>query len=327
VRLLVKFVRDLFRTSDDGADTVTESSAGRTASRTGTCAERLQSADEAARQGRLQTALELYRDCMQMYPNSLDACLGAASVLVDLWSMDEAVAAYEKARQLAPGSSAIFAALLFHCHYLAPADSRHLFELHRRYGAMLHAASPPSDERHLNERTADRKLRIGYVSPNLSRHSVGYFIEPVIRSHDRSRYQIVCYYNHALADDATRRMRASADGWRDIAAADDDTVLRWVREDRIDILIDLAGHSKGNRLGLFARRAAPLQMTWLGYPDTTGLAAVGYRITDATVDPAPAADQLNTETLLRLDDCFLSYEPPADAPPVAARDAGERVVV
>ena len=169
---------------------------------------------------------------------------------------------------------------------------------------------------------SQRRLRIGYVSPNLSRHSVGYFIEPVLRNHDRSSFEVFCYYNHALADDVTRRMREAADGWREVAAIDDDAVARMVREDRIDILIDLAGHSKGNRLGVFARRAAPVQMTWLGYPDTTGLAAIDSRITDHTADPAPGAEQRHSERLLRIESGFLSYLPPADAPPVKPRAAG-----
>ena len=121
-------------------------------------------------------------------------------------------------------------------------------------------------------------------------------------------------------------MRESADSWRDIAGSDDDAVARMVREDRIDILVDLAGHSKGNRLGVFARGPAPVQMTWLGYPDTTGLAAVDFRITDDTADPAPAAEQRHTEKLLRMNECFLCYQPPADAPPVKLREAGAPVV-
>ena len=121
-------------------------------------------------------------------------------------------------------------------------------------------------------------------------------------------------------------MREAADGWREVAAIDDDAVARMVREDRIDILIDLAGHSKGNRLGVFARRVAPVQLTWLGYPDTTGLAAIDSRITDHTADPAPAAELRHSERLLRIESGFLSYLPPADAPPVKPRAPGAAVV-
>jgi len=288
--------------------------------------ELLQQAGVAAQSGRLEVALALYRECLRAHPRSLDACLGAAGVLVDLWSIDEAVAAYEEALAIAPTAGPVFSALLFHRHYLAPVDARRLFELHRAYGEMMCNARPERAGDQTRPADSQRRLRIGYVSPNLSRHSVGYFIEPVLRNHDRNSFEVFCYYNHALADDVTRRMREAADGWREVAAIDDDAVARMVREDRIDILIDLAGHSKGNRLGVFARRAAPVQLTWLGYPDTTGLAAIDSRITDHTADPAPAAELRHSERLLRIESGFLSYLPPADAPPVKPRAPGAAVV-
>jgi protein O-GlcNAc transferase len=319
--VLTKLVGNLFRARDSSADEASAADA-----RASDEAELLQRAGDAARDGRLETALESYRACIQAYPRSLEAQLGAAGVLVDLWSNDEAVAAYEKAREIAPASGQIFSALLFHRHYLSPVDAPRLFDLHRDYGALLQKTWPLPPGDYPQAPDPERRLRIGYVSPNLSRHSVGYFIEPVIRSHDRRRFEVFCYYNHALADDATRRMRESADGWRDVANADDESVARMVREDGIDILFDLAGHSKGNRLGVFARRPAPVQMTWLGYPDTTGLGAIEFRVTDHTADPAPAAEHRHTEKLLRIDDCFLCYQPPADAPAVKPRVPGAALV-
>ena len=307
--VLTKFVGSLLRPRA-GAEPPAPGSTGE---------ELLQQAGAAAQGGRLEAALALYRECLRAHPRSLDACLGAAGVLVDLWSIGEAVAAYEEAMAIAPASGPVFSALLFHRHYLAPVDARRLLELHRAYGEMMRNAWPQHAGDHVRPADPQRRLRIGYVSPNLSRHSVGYFVEPVLRNHDRSAFEVFCYYNHALADDVTRRMRESADGWREVAAIDDDAVARMVRDDRIDILIDLAGHSKGNRLGVFARRAAPVQMTWLGYPDTTGLAAVDSRITDHTADPAPGAEQRHSERLLRIESGFLSYQPPADAPPVKPR--------
>ena len=134
----------------------------------------------------------------------------------------KAVAAYESAHEIAPASSQIFSALLFHRHYLSPADPARLFDLHRAYGAMMQVAWPRPPADYPQNPEPERRLRIGYVSPNLSRHSVGYFIEPVIRRHDRARFEVFCYYNHALSDDATRRMRESVIG--ELAA----------REQRID---------------------------------------------------------------------------------------------
>ena len=312
--VLSKLVRDLFRAGGGN---------GLSAAREGAvdCGEVLKQAEAAAANGRLNAALELYKTAIEKNPESVDAWLGAAAVLVDLWALGDAVAAYERALELAPKSNVIFSALLFHRHYDTPVDARRLFELHREYGMRMDNSFPRAPAKSEGRVDLQRRLRIGYVSPNLSRHSVGYFIEPVIRSHNRREFEVYCYYNHALADDATGRMREAADGWRDVAGIDDESLARMVHEDKIDILVDLAGHSKGNRLGAFARCHAPLQFTWLGYPDTTGLATIGYRITDNTADPAPAADLKHTEQLARIDGCFLCYEPPADAPAIKKRAA------
>jgi hypothetical protein len=209
------------------------------------------------------------------------------NVQADLWSIEDALAAYWTALELAPDSSSIFSGILFFSHYLAPADPAGLFELHRRYGELMRRTRPPQNGAGVPPRDPRRRLRIGYVSPNFSRHSVGYFIAPVIAAHDRSRYEVFCYYTHRLSDDTTARIRQAADGWREVAGAGDDALEALIRADRIDVLVDLAGHCKGNRLAVFARKPAPLQVTWLGYPDTTGLATMDARITDAIADPAP----------------------------------------
>ena len=267
--------------------------------------------------GRLSAALECYREWAHADPRAVDAWIGMGNTFVDLWSVDEAVAAFGKALELAPTSAKIFSALLFYSHYALPVNPRRLFDLHRQYGDAMRRTVPAGAASFPQRPDPDRRLRIGYVSPNLSRHSVGYFAEPVIEHHDRRNFEVYCYYTHELSDDATRRMRDRSDAWRDVAGATDIALEQTIRDDRIDILIDLAGHSKGNRLGVFARRAAPVQMTWLGYPDTTGLDTVDCRITDGVADPAPEADSRHTERLLRLDCGFLCYKPPQDSPPVS----------
>lgn len=300
-------------------------SGGKTAS--GLLEDLVRQAEMLAKSGQLNAALECYCACVQAYPQGLSAYLGMGNVLVDLWSIEEAVATYGKALALAPHSSAIFSALLFHSHYLAAPDQTRMFALHRRFGEMMRKANSPGNENFALAEYPERRLRVGYVSPNFSRHSVGYFVEPVIRHHDRSRYEIYCYYTHQLSDETTERIRGLANGWRDIADAPDDAVEKMIRDDCIDILVDLAGHSKGNRLGVFARKPAPIQMTWLGYPDTTGLDAIDYRITDRVADPEPDAEQRHTERLLRIEDVFLCYQPPEDSPPACApvRSASEVV--
>ena len=278
-----------------------------------------QEADRHARDGRLHAALAAYRAALALDSAALDAQLGLGNVMVDLWMPEDAVAAYARAQEIAPHSTGIASAVLFHRHYLPRIDAPSLFEAHRQAGAQLMAkagnAAPPRPQ---PQGLTQRRLRIGYVSPNFSRHSVGYFIEPVIRHHDREKFEIYCYYAHDKADDTTARLRTRADHWRDIPQTDGAEFADMVRADGIDVLVDLAGHSKSNRLAGFAHRPAPLQITWLGYPDTTGLPVMDARVTDAIADPAPQADALNTERLLRINGGFLCYQPPADSPPVGA---------
>jgi predicted O-linked N-acetylglucosamine transferase (SPINDLY family) len=176
-------------------------------------------------------------------------------------------------------------------------------------------ATPPAP--HTNDKSPDRVLRIGFVSPDLRRHSVTYFLEPIIAHRDRGAFQMLAYSNNERSDEVTERLRAMCDGWRDIRALDDDQAAALIRQDRIDILIDLAGHTMGNRLGVFGRKPAPVQMTYLGYANTTGLRAIDYRITDSLSDPPGMTDAHYTEKLIRLSPPFLCYRPPDEAPPVA----------
>jgi predicted O-linked N-acetylglucosamine transferase (SPINDLY family) len=166
-----------------------------------------------------------------------------------------------------------------------------------------------------------KQLRIGYVSPHFRQcHPVLSFIEPVLRAHDRRRVHVTCYSDAPISD-ASGRARLLADQWREIAGEDDRTVADLVRSDKIDILVDLAGHLAGNRLLLFATTPAPVQVTWLGYPNGTGLSTIGYRLTDSIADPPGLSDQLHCEKLSRLEGGFLCYQPPQPAMPVSALPA------
>jgi len=273
--------------------------------------------DQLARSGALTVALERYHAALENDPRCLDALLGIGNTLVDAWRLDEAMAAYARALVIAPQATAIRSALLFHQHYASAIDGPALFAAHREAAMYWPPVVVDADQRTVRSPTG-RRLRIGYVSPNFSRHSVGYFIEPVIRNHDREQFEIFCYYAHPKADDVTARFRAMADAWREIADTDGEALAALIRNDAIDVLVDLAGHSKMNKLAAFAHRPAPLQITWLGYPDTTGLPAMDLRLTDTIADPPPQADRLNSERLVRIGGGFLCYQPPADSPPPAA---------
>lgn len=277
--------------------------------------------------GNVAAALECYRACAAAHPGELQARLAVTNTLSTLWRMEECLAAYAEAAEIATPADGVYSGFLLFTHYAAAPDARTLFELHRQYGRLIASAVPArAGKRHLNSPDPGRPLRIGYVSRNFSRHSIGYFIEPVIAHHDRSHCLPYCYYTNPYSDETTKRIVQLAHAWREVERDDDDSLAARIIDDRIDILVDLDGHANANRLGVFARKPAPVQATWLGYPDTTGIPAIDYRITDALADPQPEADARYTERLLRVDAPFLCYQPPRDSPPVTLRDAAAPAV-
>lgn len=163
------------------------------------------------------------------------------------------------------------------------------------------------------------RIRVAYLSPDFRRHSVSYFFKPLIEHHDRNRFEVYCVSDVARPDQVTEALKVLADGWCDISTRDNDDVEHVIREIAPDILVDLAGHTgQVIRLPLFARRLAPVQVSWLGYPNTTGLPQMDYRITDFVADPdVPEFNAHYTERLLRLSRCFLCYQPPDESPDVA----------
>jgi predicted O-linked N-acetylglucosamine transferase (SPINDLY family) len=154
------------------------------------------------------------------------------------------------------------------------------------------------------------------VSSHFFAHAVNYFSEPILAAHDHDRFEVFCYAQIEREDDATARLRACADQWRDISKLDHAQAAELARDDGIDILVDLAGHIGNHHLLLFARKPAPVQVTYLGYQNTTGMAAMDYRLTDAWADPPGMTDAFYTEKLVRLPRSFFCYQPSTDMPPV-----------
>jgi predicted O-linked N-acetylglucosamine transferase (SPINDLY family) len=183
----------------------------------------------------------------------------------------------------------------------------------------LPSPPPPQDP--------EKKLRIGFVSSDLRQHSILYFLEPVLDHLDRTQFEIACYHTCLEEDAVSRRLRGRCALWRHEPRTAPTPLASLIRGDAVDVLIELSGHTDGHRLAAVHMRPAPVQMTWLGYPNTTGVAAVDARIVDSITDPAElGADALATERLLRLDPCFVCYRPPADAPNVEARSAAGPIV-
>jgi len=164
------------------------------------------------------------------------------------------------------------------------------------------------------------RLKIGYVSADLRYHSVAFFLEPLLRCHDKEKFEIFCYCNNELFDSTTDYLESLSEHWRVISNETDNTVAKLIYDDKINILVDLSGHTAGNRLKVFVRKPAPVQVTWLGYPASTGLHAIDYRLTEEFSDPKGATEKLHSESVVRLPDGFLCYEgnksePVAESPP------------
>jgi predicted O-linked N-acetylglucosamine transferase (SPINDLY family) len=211
-----------------------------------------------------------------------------------------------------------YAGYLFVLNYDEDITPEYLYQEHSRWGGKIEQLSRKNTQ-YKTQPDTGKKLRIGYVSPDFRNHSVAFFIEPVLENHDPDRFEVYCYSNVQHEDDVTRRLKTCNVHWRDIHDLNDEAVDSLVREDEIDILVDLAGYTTNTRLLLFTRKPAPVQVSYLGYPATTGLTCIDYRLVDNQTDPE-AYDQFSTEQLVRMPDIFLSYKNTNELPTQRAQD-------
>jgi predicted O-linked N-acetylglucosamine transferase (SPINDLY family) len=266
--------------------------------------------------GRSREAIGHYERAIVLQPGNAEAHGNLANALAACGRADEAFERFERALALTPNNDATYSNLLLVMNASARFDAETVFTAHRRYAERFENPLKSSWPQHANDRTPDRLLRIGYVSADLRLHSVAWFIEPVLANHDRERFEIYAYHGHEVEDEVSGRLRSHVTQWRRLAGLSDEEVARGIRKDRIDILVDLNGHTAMNRLLVFARKPAPVQVTWLGYPNTTGLAAMDYRLTDRFADPEGLTERYHTETPWRLPENFSCYRPPESAPEV-----------
>jgi protein O-GlcNAc transferase len=216
--------------------------------------------------------------------------------------------------------------LLFSLNLDTEFDVATIFREHTRIGDGMVRAAAHRFTAWPNRPDPERRIKIGYVSGDFRRHPVGLFLRPVLERHDRARHEIHCYSNRSTADDLTRLLQQSADHWHVIAADSDLVVADQIRRDAIDILVDLSGHTDQNRLAVFAMHPAPIQTAWLGYLNTTGLAAMDYRLCDWHTDPEGATETLHTERLHRLPYSQWCYAPCYDVPLVPRDRPADAVV-
>ena len=254
-----------------------------------------------------------FQDAIRLDPAYLAAQTELATLLKNTGRVAEAIDLYRAVLARDPDYDIARSSLLMALNYRSDDDNAEIFR--ESIAAMARAPRPElSGQCYANARVPERPLRVGYVSADFRTHSVSFFVEPLLRAHNRSAVEAVCYSDTGTPDAVTARLRAGAALWRPIIDLSDARVAEMVRADGIDILVDLAGHTAGNRLALFAGKVAPIQVSWLGYPNTVGLTAIDYRLTDAIADPDGIADTHHVEKLVRLPHGFLCYQAPADAP-------------
>jgi predicted O-linked N-acetylglucosamine transferase (SPINDLY family) len=262
-----------------------------------------------ARQDRLTDAEALYRKAIDLDPEYAEPHTNRGNLLKDRGELDAAIDCYRRAIELRPDLSALHSNLLLTLHYhpgYSPAD---LLREHRawaeRHVAPLTAARRP----HENRPEPNRRLRVGYVSPDFREHPVARFVLPLFRERDRRQVEVFAYSDVTAPDAVTRSVREHVDRWRDVATLPDEKLAEVVRADAIDILVDLAAHSGHNRLLAFARKPAPVQVTYLAYCSTTGVDAIDYRLTDRFLDP-PGQRGDYTEASIHLPHCYWCYSAP-----------------
>lgn len=276
-----------------------------------------------ARMDQLTQAQQCYERVLRQNPQHTAALGNLANVLAYQGRAEQAIPYFHQLLNIDQRLAGMHSNLLLCLHYCAAHDPSAVFQEHLRWAAM-HARGVYRPSSHPIDRSPDRKLRLGYVTPDMRGHSVAYFLEPLLAHHDRTRFEIYCYEELVMPDATTRRLWKLVDALRNTHGQSDDQVAVMVRNDQIDILIDLAGHTENNRLLVFARKPAPIQITYLGYPNTTGLQTVDYRLTDEWADPPGMTEHLHTERLVRLKNGFLCFSPPAEAPAVEPLPAAGR---
>jgi protein O-GlcNAc transferase len=269
----------------------------------------------------IERARAAFERALAIDPANPAALDGLGTLRKSAGDLAGAIAAYRQALEIAPTSLVTFQNLLFALLCSADTSEREILEWHTRFSERFERPLGAGLPAHVGERDPSRRLRIGYVSADLRDHVTGRCVAPLLAAHDRDAFDVRCYFDGRRADDFTREMQRRGGTWCDMAPLDDATLVERIRGDGVDILVDLSGHTPGNRLLAFARRPAPVQVSYLDYSATTGLKAMDYRLTTASCDREGFAEAFYTETLYRLPHTCWIYNPPVvpDIAPVASR--------
>lgn len=265
------------------------------------------------RQGRYSDAETVLKKSIELAPDFADPYSNLAEVFKETGRADEAIVYYQKSLERAPDRASVHSNYVYALNNLESLSPKELFQAHCQWD-QIHGTHPvPETGYRVGE---NEKIRIGFVSADFRQHSVSYFLEDILEHLDRSRFDVYCYAAGHIEDQVTERLKGTRSQWRKIVRLSDQEACALIRRDRIDVLIDLSGHTMGNRLQMFALKPAPLQISYLGYPATTGLGAMDARLVDQWTDPVGQTEGFHRETLQRIEGGFLCYRAPSNAPDV-----------
>jgi protein O-GlcNAc transferase len=267
--------------------------------------------------GKIDEALAACQKALALKPNLPEAHNNLGNVLRDQGQLEGAIQSYRRALELKPDMIGIRSNLAFTLQFASGYDNAAILDENRRWGEIFEKPLLAEHRPHGNRRTKDRPLKIGYVSPYFRSHCAASFLMPLLSNHDPGRVQVYCYSGVRQADPITQGFKNLNHAWRDTAGLLDAQLAKQIRDDQIDILVDTVLHMQDARLLTFARKPAPVQVTWLGYPGTTGLSSIDYRLTDPHLDPLGQGDAFYTERLIRLPSTFWCYAPLMETPGVS----------
>ena len=271
----------------------------------------------------MEEMISCFQRAIELKPDDSDAYSNLGIVLKDQGRLDDAIECFRSALKCRPQSSELHSNLLYTQHFRDQETRESLFEEHRRWDQQHGLPLAKFIRPHLNDRSPGRRLRIGYISPDFYRHPVGRFMLPLLTTHDRNQFEISCYSSVRNPDPMTDQCRAHSDRWQNTNGLADAQMADLIRNDQIDILVDLTMHMANHRLLVFARKPAPVQVTYLAYCGTTGLSAIDYRITDPYIDPVGTPEPYYSEKSVHLPETYWCYEPTELAPPVKTLPALE----
>ncbi len=272
--------------------------------------------------GRVLEAVQYLRKAMKTDPDIPEIWSNLAMDLVRTGQTQEGITLLRKAARKMPENATLGSNFLLYLNYLPNVDQQVFFDEHNRWG-QIHTPAGRARISHNNVPDPDRRLRIGYISPDFHNGSVAYFFESLLDGHDKKAVEVYGYGSVKSPDQITTRLKQKFDYYRDICGVGDEMAARMIEQDRIDVLVDLAGHTNSNRLPVLTYKPAPIQVSYLGYPNTTGSKSVDYRFTDSLAD-LPESQKFYTEELIFLPEGFLCYRPPDFAPPVAPLPAVQK---